>query len=270
MTRSIIPDYLVYNGIPKTPIAGMNGTNSYGYCCEEFEDRKDLNIMFLGCSWVANTPTFTSYVCEMFEQAYPVNIGHWNMGLGSRNSDYMARTLLCSVDVLKPDIVFLLFPGIERKEYYRLDGKIMYYQLDWVTEAKRKGAHWKNLSMVEKSLIKNMNEMVSHYDSLMNLWKNYKLMEMTLNMRSIPWGFSMVPSEELIASIHALMDEGWMDKDHYIGTHYQLIDTISDVDSHPADESCKQFAKQVFGWLNQRYHDQIIQTLGQRVDSVTV
>ena len=255
-------------GIPTTEEAGRSFANKFGYACEDFEDRGVFNLQFLGCSWTQggageSTNSFSTHVCKRFSEIYGVKIGNWNMGLGSRSSDYMARTLLCSVDYLKPDIVFLTFPGIDRREYFMPDGRKIRYQVDWIWESEANGPHWQKIGFAEREVIGHLNELVSPYDNYVNFLKNYKLIEMTLNMRDIMWGFSMVNTDYVIDPILKLLDAGWLDSAKYIGTPFVPIDHYSEQDSHPGVESHKAFGELIFNWFHDKYGSRLEQFFGE-------
>ena len=250
--KKVLGDHIPRNAVPRTTAVGVAGMNELGYRCADFADRGELNIQFIGCSWCegpADGKSFSHYVCEELAQLLGVSVGNWNMGIGGNSADYMARTLMCTLDVLKPSAVFLLFPGPDRHEYLRADGKLIRYQIDWIDEERVNGPHWRQIDPIDKEMIRHMNGLASPFEDAMNLLKNYKLMELMLNARNIPWGFSLVPHPDLKEMFSYFLDLGWMDSGHYLGHAWEPVDAMSAQDSHPGPKSRLLFGHEVFKWF---------------------
>lgn len=271
MSQYIPLDDLVLNAIPKTEEVGQPFVNSYGYATDEFV-RSDLNVQFLGCSWTQggneeSTNSFAGTVCRLLSERYGVSVSNWNMGLGGRSVDYITRTLLCSLDALRPDIVFMVFPGLDRLEYFRADGKRIKYQIDWVNEKRDNGRNWRAASAVMRECISHLNELASPYDSTVRFVKDYKLIELLLDSKKTMWGYSMVPPSHVVEPIYELMEAGWLDMSHYLGTPFEKLpkelDTTYD-DGHPGIQSHQRFGNQVFDWIVGKYDRQIQEILSAR------
>ena len=44
----------------------------------------------------------------------------------------------CTLDLFCPELVFVCFTTMDRREYYRKDGKRIIYLIDWISEETRK------------------------------------------------------------------------------------------------------------------------------------
>lgn len=249
------------NSVPASSEAGSPDYNSLGYNCQEFDaPRGDINLMFLGCSWTEDYPSYCSFskhVCDHFEADHGVRAGNWNLGLGGSGMDFIARTVLCSIDVIKPDMVFLVIPGVDRREFFAQDGRLVRFQRDWVHEAQVKSARWNGLNRITQTLMLHLAGLTSGMEDSVNLLKNYKLVEMCLNLRGIPWGFSMVPPAYVADPVLELLDAGWLDRSRYLGSPYEAVDFVSPEDCHPGRESRKLFGKKVYDWFWTAYPEQM-------------
>lgn len=259
-----------YCGIPKTEAAGRQGFNEFGYVGDDPRIRKTLNIQFLGCSWTqppdqAKDDSYTRHVCGLMAERFGVGVADWNMGLGGNGLDTMVRTLLCSVDIMKPDFVFLLLPAFDRREYFRADGGGMVrYQSDYIWEEKTNGPHWRRLDPVVREILGHLNELTNPHDDAVNLLKNMKLVEASLTLRGIPWGFGVVPRQQMIRTLEQLFELGWIERSFYIGHPYEVVDTVSRDDSHPGTESRRLYARQVFDWAMSRHGDRFAELVRRR------
>lgn len=252
----IFAQYLPKDAVPPTTARGRSGFNSLGYQCAEFDQRGAINLLVIGCSWTqgpADGTHFSRYTCEQLEQLLGVSVGDWNFGIGGNSADYMARTLMCSLDALKPTAVFMLFPGPDRHEYLRADGKLIRYQIDWIDEERGNGPHWRQLDLIDREMIRHLNPLHSPFHDAMNVLKNFKFIECMLNARRIPWGFSLVPHPELEEMFNYFLDAGWVDGARYLGHPWKTVDTVTETDSHPGPKSRQQFGSEVFKWFASNY-----------------
>lgn len=245
-----------FRALPRSEAAGRPGFTPQGYTSRDVGERKDLNIMFLGCSWVADAnqeQSFTRGVCDLFAQELGAKVSDWNLALGGESVDYLVRTLLCSLDALRPDLVFLVFTGLERAEYFALDGNRVRFQLDWLLEREKGSAAWRGLPRQTRETIEQLSQLYSPCQDVARFLKNYLLVEHALNARGIPWGFSMVPAPRVVEPIMDLMRSGWIGEGHYLGEPFEVVDYVSREDSHPGPISRERFAAKVHAWFNARH-----------------
>ena len=259
-----------YNSIPVTEDVEKQYLNKHGYACEDFGPRGTINVLALGCSWTqgaVTTGSFPEYAAQFLSGHYNVPVKSWNLGLGGRSSDYMARTLMCTVDCLKPDVVLLNFPTLDRREYFRNDGRKIKYQIEWMLEERTNGAHWQRLSSVDRHLVKHMNELISPYDDTVNFLKNFKLLEILIKARNLMWAFSTVPVPSVQTTLKELMDLGWIDSDNYLGSSFDIFDFLSDTDHHPGAGSHKAHGKKFADFIVAKYGNRLEQLIAERQGS---
>lgn len=249
---SVIPwRHMPFGRLPVTTAAGHDHYGPEGYACRDFTPR-DLNIAFFGCSWTDDIPAKPSYsrvVCQRFEERYGIRVGHWNLGLTAHGNDYIARTILCGIDAIKPDIVWVTFTGMDRQEYFTLDGRLIRYQLDWVMAERQRHPNWKALAMVEKEAIGQLNRLSNPCDDTVNFIKDYKLIELSLETRGILWGFSSVTAPRNVELFPKLLDSGWLNLSRYLGNFYEFYDYFEPQPRYPGPKSTRIFGEQIFEWL---------------------
>ena len=118
------------------------GYNAKGYQCDEFDARQDLNVLFLGDSWAQGDglpleQCFAELVRCKLADTFEVKVANWNMAHGGKGYDYAARTLLCSLDILKPDIVVLALGVMDRREYFLPTGECVNFSLGTIGAIER-------------------------------------------------------------------------------------------------------------------------------------
>lgn len=260
---SLVPiNEIPFNAIPVTEDVEKKYLNRHGYACEDFGPRGVINVLALGCSWTqgdVKTGSFPEYAAAHLSERLGVPVKSWNLGLGGRSSDYMSRTLLCTLDYLKPDIVLLNFPTLDRREFFRNDGRKLKYQIEWMLEEKHNGSHWQQLGAVDRNLVKHLNELVSPYDDAVNFLKNFKLMELLLDSRKVMWAFSTVPVPSTVDTLKELMSMGWISSEHYLGGSFEIFDFLSEADHHPGKESHRTHGIRLANHILERYSPRLQQ-----------
>jgi hypothetical protein len=98
--------------------------NELGFRCDSFDNMKsaDKRILFMGCSQtegigVPVEHTWANILLRKIRKEFPdTNIPYWNIGLAGCGYDSMTRAIYNLVDVLKPQLIFCLFPSPYRRE----------------------------------------------------------------------------------------------------------------------------------------------------------
>lgn len=245
------------NQIPRVHIG--KGYNADGYQCDEFNDRRDLNIMFFGDSWaqgdgLALEQCFAEIVRAKLAVHFGASVANWNMAHGGKGYDYAARTLLCSLDKIKPDIVVLAFGVFDRREYFLPTGELVNFSLGTIGAIEQKV----RLTTPEiKSAFENWSKLTSHHDDAALAIRCFKLIKFMLEARNIVWCFTTTPWEDTVARVEELVKFDWFDNRNYLGFPFDHIDQVSETDLHPGPESHRSFAAKVTEWLVDRHADRI-------------
>lgn len=256
------------DGIPITEDAGRKDLNPQGYDTGPFEERGLLGILSLGCSWTQGSSTigaFPNYACDEISSHFAgVKVKSWNMGLGGRSVDYMARSLLCVIDYLNPDAVILCFPSPDRFEYFRENSARIKYQIDWIGEEERNGGNWRRLDEDGRNCVRRINQLTNCYNDSIRFLKDFKLIEETLAIRKIPFVFTCVPVPSLVSTLEEFMEMQWLPRERYLGVPFVPIDFVSETDSHPGMGSHKAFGKAIAEWLLERHSEEFSSKIRQR------
>jgi len=63
--------------------------------------------------------TWSHQLCKLIPNAVDLNFG-----FGGRSNDYMSRCLLTYYDLIKPDLVLIMYTSPQRREIYTKDGGV--------------------------------------------------------------------------------------------------------------------------------------------------
>ena len=89
--------------------------NSAGYRGREPQDRGDFNILFIGDEHTEGTNisyehTFSSLVSKKISSLKQKRICEFNLGQKGKSYDYVSRILMCSLEIIRPNFVFICLP----------------------------------------------------------------------------------------------------------------------------------------------------------------
>lgn len=169
--------------------------NSYGYRCPEFELRNQVESDTVHVLTVAASDAFGTGLPEdktypaVFKELLQNYLGrpviNWNVSLAGGSADYIARTTISALPILKPQIVLLTFPpGMSRREYINDNGRLFQcmptHLVGW-TDTKT----WEG-----KAVLKAHRQLLSAYNNPLNLLKNYKVCESLCEQFGVMWLFS--------------------------------------------------------------------------------
>jgi hypothetical protein len=136
--------------------------------------------MSLGCSitegvGVGNNETWSHQFCKLISGGVDMNFG-----TGGRSNDFICRCLLTYYDVIKPDLVLIMYTSPQRREIYTKDNGI---------EPFIPNARWGWLESSEEG-----NETQNHLVSLqnenadfINWYKNHLLIKYFLESKGCNW-----------------------------------------------------------------------------------
>ena len=86
--------------------------------------KKGFKIMSIGCSFtegigVNDTETWPHQFTNLIPNAVDMNFG-----TGGRSNDFVARCLLTYYDLIKPDLVLIMYTNPQRREIYTKDNGV--------------------------------------------------------------------------------------------------------------------------------------------------
>jgi hypothetical protein len=204
--------------------------NRRGYRCPEFEERADLRILAIGCSYVLGVGLpdhvlFHQRFAERFRSAERTVVT-WNLGTSAASNDYINRMLQLAVPQLDPHIVLVHFTHGGRREYISVQNTLVTYNPGWTPDG-----------LVDREIKRHFDALSSAYDDRLNLFRNYRGIATLLADRC--WLFATIDPW----TMEGLMDH--IDTERYVGA-MEILDLARD-EAHPGVKS--------HAALEQRYWD---------------
>lgn len=177
-----------------------SGSDNTGLCLYTYNElgfrgdsikKEGFKIMSLGCS-------FTEGVGVNDDETWPAqftklipNGVDMNFGAGGRSSDYIVRCLLTYFDLIKPDLVLIMYPQTFRREIYTSDNGI---------EPFIPTHSWGFLKETEEGvkIQNNLTEIQNENEDFINWYKNHLLITYFLKDKKCNWlwnGLRNIPKE---------------------------------------------------------------------------
>lgn len=171
--------------------------------------------------------------------------------MGGGSADYMTRTLISALLILKPDIVLLTFPpGMARREYIGDNGRLFHCMSNHIVG-------WNDRRDWEGKAILNAHEqLLSDYNNPLNLFKNYKVCEALCEQFGVMWLFStfdvsvfepmkhLIHADKLVSPGLGILTEKYKENPG-IGLARDML--------HPGIQPTKEYAEACFLRLQELY-----------------
>lgn len=166
-----------------------SGSDNTGKCIYTYNElgfrgdsitKKGFKIMSLGCSITEGVGVNDNETWPAQFTTHIVNGVNLNFGTGGRSNDFIARCLISYFDIIKPDLVLIMYTFPQRREVYTKDGGIEPYipLLSW----------GKLLETEEgKNIQKNMDELQNEHVDFINWYKNHQLIKLFLESKNANW-----------------------------------------------------------------------------------
>jgi hypothetical protein len=197
--------------------------------------KEGFKVMSIGCSntegiGVNDYETWSS----QFTKLIPNGINH-NFGMGGRSNDYISRCLLTYYDLIKPDLVLIMYTSPHRREIFTKDGGIepfMVTQKWGYLEETEEGRKIQSL----KTELQNDNE------DFVNWYKNHLLIKYFLESKNCNWlwnGWMGIPID-------------YCEINRFDGQYGTFIDLSVDK-AHPGPIHNSVYAKELFTYIYERF-----------------
>jgi lysophospholipase L1-like esterase len=219
-----------------------SGSDTSGLCTYTYNDlgfrgdsstKEGFRIMSLGCSLtegigVNDNETWPAQLCSHIPNS--VNL---NFGVSGRSNDFISRCLLSYFDLIKPDLVLIMYTYPTRKEYYTNLGGV---------EPFIPGQSWGYLRespighkvQVMKTMLQNDNE------DFINWYKNHLLITNFLETKKIPFVWN-----------DSILETSYTDTNKFYFNYQPYLDWGLD-GSHPGPEQHKKYAKHLYEYVKQK------------------
>jgi len=165
---------------------GKDKTGKCVYTYNELGFRGDsihksgFKIMSIGCSMteglgVNDDETWSHQLCKHIPNAVDLNFG-----FGGRSNDYVSRCLLTYYNLVKPDLVLIMYPPTHRRDVYTKDGGI---------EPFTPIHKWGYMKETEdgKRIQKLKTELQNDNEDFINWYKNHLLIKYFLENKKCNW-----------------------------------------------------------------------------------
>ena len=215
-----------YNG------SGSDNTGLCTYSYNELGFRGDsiykngFKIMSIGCSLtegvaVNNDETWSHQLCKLIPNTVDLNFG-----CGGRSNDYVVRCLLSYYDLVKPDLVLLMYTQPHRKEFYTKNGGIEPFH----------HTSWGYFEETETGKIEHNSHLnlINTNNDFINWYKNHLLIKYFLESKNCNW---------LWNNSYAQFD--YTDTNRFDGDYYPFLDFGVD-GVHPGPKTNNEYAKKLY------------------------
>lgn len=237
MPQNEITDYLIGAGYR---------LNRHGYRCDEFDDRKEINVVTIGCSnafgWALDEEhRFSDIFIQKLKAETGKTVANWNIGEPAKSNDYIARQAANAQRLLKPDLFLILLTDITRREYFSIDYRVQTGQgcFNYISAEYPKGVKKNHPHFMQYA--HRFYGLTSPHDDLINTYKNLKFIEGCLG--NTPW-LAIALCQYEIEPMMKFFDNFVMDE------CYTIVDMASD-NQHPGPRSNQEMADMFF----KRYKD---------------
>ena len=220
--------------------SGNDNTNLCLYTYNELGFRGDsikkqgFKIMSLGCSFtegvgVNDNETWPIQFCKLIPNA--VNM---NFGTGGRSNDFICRSLMCYYDLIKPDLVLIMYTYPHRKEFYTKDDGI---------EPFIPGIKWGYMEETEDGQIiqSSLDILQNNNSDFINWYKNHMLIKLFLESKKCNWSWN-----------GSFLNTEYSDDFRFDGDYGKYLDLGVD-NTHPGPNHNKTYAHKLHDFISKNF-----------------
>ncbi len=214
--------------------SGGDTTGSCTYTYNELGFRGDnikkegFKVMSLGCSHtegvgVNDDETWPAQFCSHIENG--VNL---NFGTGGRSNDFICRCLMSYYDLIKPDLVLILYTYPHRREIYTDDNSIEPYIPTKV---------WGRLLETDdgKMIQSSMDILQNENSDFINWYKNHMLIKLFLESKKCNWIWD-----------NSLIETAYADENMFSGEFGRKYLDLGADGRHPGKKHHFNYAMKIF------------------------
>jgi len=213
--------------------AGSDNSNKCVYTYNELGFRADsiykdgFKVMSIGCSLtegvgVNNNETWPAQFSKLIPNA--VNM---NFGTGGRSNDFICRCLMSYYDLIKPDLVLIMYTYPHRKEFYTNDGGIEPFipSLKW---------GYMEETNTGQTIQNNLSQIQNDNEDLINWYKNHQLIKLFLELKKCNWSWN-----------GSFLNTKYLDNFRFDGDYNNFIDVGVD-GAHPGPKHNSLYANHLY------------------------
>ncbi len=220
--------------------SGSDNTKLCTYTYNELGFRGDsinkegFKVMSIGCSHtegvgVNDDETWSSQISSLF-----VNGVNMNFGVGGRSNDFISRCLISYYDLIKPNLVLILYTHPHRRDYYTQNGGIEPYVV---------GNSWGYFSDTDEGKVtqKLKDKLQNDFDDTHNWYKNHQLIKYFLESKKCDWIWD-----------NSYVKSNYEDENIFNGNFGYFIDYGVDK-KHSGPKHHKKYAERLFNHIEGKY-----------------
>ena len=219
-----------------------SGTDNTGLCEYSYNElgfrgdsptKSGFKVMSIGCSitegvGVNNEDTWS----DQFSNYIPNGV-NLNFGTGGRSNDFITRCLLSYYDLIRPDLVLIMYTESHRREYFTGDGGVEPYHVN----------KWGYFDETEEG-VKNhesLLELSNKEYNFQNWYKNHLLIKYFLESKGCNWLWN-----------GWFATKGYQDDLRFDGDFHPFIDYGVD-GKHPGINTHKTYASKLHSHIKQHF-----------------
>jgi hypothetical protein len=205
--------------------------------------KEGFKIMSVGCSntegvGVSNFDTWPA----QFTSNIPNGV-NMNFGTGGRSNDFITRCLLTYYDLIKPDLVLIMYTGVSRREVYTKDNGIEPFMPTSV---------WGYFDETEDGIKtqEHLSQLQNDNEDFINWYKNHLLIKYFLESKKCNWlwnGWMDIPLE-------------YSETNRYDGNYKYFTDFGVD-GLHPGPNHNKLYSTNLFNHIYKNFREYLPENL---------
>ena len=229
-----------------------SGSDNSGLCTYTYNElgfrgesihKEGFKIMSIGCSHtegvaINDNETWPSQICSLIPNS--VNL---NFGTGGRSVDFVVRCLFSFYDLIKPNLVLIMYPNAYRREIYtKINGVEPYMPTQ----------QWGYLAETKDGVKSQecLNYLQNDYDDVINWYKNHLLIKNFLENKKSNWiwnGFTHYKHPLLKQYTSDFIEENRFDGDY--GDFIDLgVDKL-----HPGPKHNHEYSKKLYTHIKNNF-----------------
>ena len=225
-----------------------SGSDNTGLCVYSYNElgfrgdsihKSGFKVMSIGCSNTEGVGVDYHKTWPYSFSKYIPNFVNLNFGTGGRSNDFISRCLVTFYDLIKPDLVLIMYTSPQRREVYTKDGGI---------EPFMPSAAWGYFGQTEDGIRtqQNLVELQNDDEDFINWYKNHLLIKYFLETKKCNWiwnGFFGIPNE-------------YNELNRFDGNYGNFIDRGVD-GIHPGPKHNNKYGIELFNHINNNFKDYI-------------
>jgi hypothetical protein len=225
-----------------------SGSDCTGLCTYNYNElgfrgdsiyKTGFKIMSIGCSNTEGVGVEYNKTWPYLFSKYIPNSVNLNFGTGGRSNDFISRCLITYFDLIKPNLVLIMYTSPQRREVYTKNGGIEPFMPSsaWgYFEETEDGTH------IQQNLVEIQND----NDDFINWYKNHLLIKYFLEIKKCNWiwnGFFNIPKK-------------YHEFNRFDGDYDIFIDNGVD-GIHPGPKHNTKYSLKLFNHINNNFKNYI-------------